>query len=55
MARDRKPALSLEEQLDKITEEINQLKAHIKELEKTKRELEEQILVNQLSILDELI
>lgn len=55
MARGRKPALSLDEQLAKITEEIENMKANLKELEKTKKELEEQIKMNRLSELDELI
>ena len=55
MPRGRKPALTLEEQLQKITEEIDDLKANIKELEKTKSDLEEQIRLNRLSELDDLI
>ena len=55
MARGRKPALTLEEQLAKITEEIENMKVSLKELEKTKKELEEQIKMNRLSELDELI
>ena len=55
MARGRKPALTLEEQLTKITEEIDKMKASLKELEKTKDDLEEQIKMNKLSELDELI
>ena len=55
MPRGRKPALTLEERLQKITEEIDDLKANIKELEKTKTDLEEQIRLNRLSELDDLI
>ncbi len=55
MPRGRKPALTLEEQLQKITEEIDDLKANIKELEKAKEDLEEQIRLNRLSELDDLI
>lgn len=55
MARGRKPALTLEEQLAKITEEIENMKSSLKELEKTKKDLEEQIKMNRLSELDELI
>ena len=55
MPRGRKPALTLEEQLQKITEEIDDLKANIKELEKTKSDLEEQIRLNRLSELDDMI
>ena len=55
MARGRKPALTLDEQLAKITEEIESMKSSLKELEKTKKNLEEQIKTNRLSELDELI
>lgn len=55
MPRGRKPALTLEEQLQKITDEIDDLKANIKELEKAKENLEEQIRLNRLSELDDLI
>lgn len=55
MARGRKSALTLEEQLAKITEEIDSMKENIKELEKTKKDLEEQIKMSRLSELDELI
>ena len=55
MPRGRKPALTLEEQLQKITDEIDDLKANIKELEKAKTDLEEQIRLNRLSELDDLI
>lgn len=55
MARGRKPALTLDEQLTKITEEIEGMKSSLKELEKTKKDLEEQIKMNRLSELDELI
>ena len=55
MPRGRKPALTLEEQLQKITDEIDDLKANIKELEKAKEDLEEQIRLNRLSELDDMI
>lgn len=55
MARGRKPALTLDEQLEKITEEINNMEASLKELKKVKKDLEEQIKMNRLSELDELI
>lgn len=55
MARGRKPALTLNEQLTKVTEEIDSMKENIKELEKTKRDLEAQIKMNQLSELNEMI
>lgn len=37
MARGRKPALTLEEQLVKITEEIENMKTNLRELEKQRR------------------
>lgn len=55
MARGRKPALTLDEQLAKITEEIDDLKSNIKALEKTKEEIEEQIKMNHLSEIDDMI
>ena len=55
MAKGRKPSLTLDEQLTKITEEIENMISSLKELEKTKKELEEQIKMNRLSELDELI
>ena len=55
MARGRKPAMTLEDQLVKITEEIDTLKENLQELEKTKEEIEGQIKMNKLSELDELI
>lgn len=55
MARGRKPALTLEEQLAKITEEIENMESSLKELKKSKKGLEEQIKMNRLSELDELI
>lgn len=55
MARGRKPALTLDEQLAKITEEIENMESSLKELKKSKKDLEEQIKANRLSELDELI
>ena len=55
MARGRKPALTLEEQLEKITEEIENVKESLSRLKATKEEIEEQIKMNRLSELDELI
>ena len=43
MARGRKKALTPEEQLEKVTSEIGETEAHLKELKDTKKELEEQI------------
>ena len=55
MARGRKPALTLDERLDKITEEIENMENSLKELKKKKKVLEEQIRMNRLAELDEII
>lgn len=47
--------LSLDEQLDKITNEIENMEESLKEMRKAKKELEEQIHQNKLEKLDELI
>ena len=47
--------LSLDEQLDKITKEIENMENSLKDLKKTKEELEKQIHQNKLTELDELI
>ena len=54
MARGRKK-LTLAEQLSKITTEIEDMENSLKEMKKTKKELEEQIHQQRLSELDELI
>ena len=54
MARGRK-SLSLDEQLAKITTEIENMESSLKEMKKVKKELEEQIRQARLSELDELI
>ena len=54
MARGRK-ALSLDEQLAKITTEIDNMESSLKEMKKAKKDLEEQIRQARLSELDELI
>ena len=54
MARGRK-ALSLDEQLVKITTEIDNMESSLKEMKKAKKDLEEQIKQARLSELDELI
>ena len=54
MARGRKN-LTLDEQLEKITTEIENMENSLKELKVTKKELEEQIRQARLSELDELI
>ena len=55
MARGRKPALSLDEQLAKITTEIENMESSLKEMKKAKKELEDQIKQARLAELDELI
>lgn len=47
--------LTLDEQLIKITTEIEKMENSLKELKKAKKELEEQIRQQRLSELDELI
>lgn len=54
MARGRKK-LSLDEQLTKITTEIDNMENSLKELKKAKKDLEEQIKQARLEELDELI
>lgn len=54
MARGKK-SLTLDEQLEKITEEIENTENSLKELKTIKKELEEQIKMNRLVELDELI
>ena len=54
MARGRK-SLSLDEQLEKITTEIDNMESSLKEMKKAKKDLEEQIRQARLSELDELI
>lgn len=53
MARGRK--LTLDEQLEKITIEIDNMESSLKELKKAKKDLEEQIKQERLAELDELI
>lgn len=54
MARGRK-SLSLDEQLEKITAEIDNMESSLKEMKKAKKDLEEQIKQARLSELDDLI
>lgn len=54
MARGKKN-YTLDEQLEKITKEIDNMEQSLKELKQAKKELEEQIKMNRLSELDELI
>ena len=53
MARGKK--LSLDEQLAKITTEIENMESSLKEMKKAKKELEDQIKQARLAELDELI
>ena len=54
MARGRK-SLSLDEQLEKITTEIENMESSLKEMKKAKKDLEEQIKQARLSELDDII
>ena len=53
MARGKK--LSLDEQLEKITTEIENMESSLKEMKKAKKDLEEQIKQARLAELDEII
>ena len=55
MARGRKASLSLDEQLEKITAEIDNMESYLKEMKKAKKDLEDQIKQARLAELDELI
>ena len=55
MARGRKVALTLDEQLAKITTEIENMETSLKEMKKAKKDLENQIKQARLSELDELV
>ena len=54
MARGRK-SLSLDEQLEKITAEIENMENSLKEMKKAKKDLEDQIKQARLTELDEII
>ena len=54
MARGRK-SLSLDEQLAKITTEIDKMETSLKEMKKAKKDLEDQIKQARLSELDDII
>ena len=47
--------ISLDEQLNRITDEIENMEESLKEMRKVKKELEEQIRQNKLIELDEII
>ena len=55
MARGRKAALTLDEQLEKITIEIENMESSLKEMKKAKKDLENQIKQARLSELDDII
>ena len=55
MARGRKAALTLDEQLVKITTEIENMETSLKEMKKAKKDLENQIKHARLSELDDII
>ena len=55
MARGRKVALTLAEQLAKITTEIENMETSLKEMKKAKKDLENQIKQARLSELDDII
>ena len=55
MARGRKSSLTLDEQLAKITTEIDNMESSLKEMKKAKKDLEEQIKQARLSELDDII
>ena len=55
MARGRKAALTLDEQLVKITTEIENMESSLKEMKKAKKDLENQIKQARLSELDDII
>ena len=55
MTRGRKAALTLDEQLAKITTEIDNMESSLKEMKKAKKDLENQIKQARLSELDDII
>ena len=55
MARGRKSSLTLDEQLAKITTEIENMESSLKEMKKAKKDLENQIKQARLSELDDII
>lgn len=55
MARGRKAAMTLGEQLAKITTEIENMETSLKEMKKAKKDLENQIKQARLSELDDII
>ena len=55
MARGRKKALTLDEQLEQVVSEIEATEQKLKELKDTKKKLEEELKVNRIAELDEFI
>ena len=55
MARGRKAALSLDEQLAKMNTEIDNMESSLKEMKKAKKDLEDQIKQARLAELDDII
>ena len=55
MARGRKASLTLDEQLEKITTEIENMESSLKEMKKAKKDFENQIKQARLSELDNII
>ena len=55
MARGRKKALTLDEQLEQVVSEIEATEKKLKELKNTKKELDEQLKANRIADLDEFI
>lgn len=55
MARGRKKALTLDEQLEKVSSEIEETEARLKELKETKKHLEGEIKMNRVAELDDFI
>ena len=55
MARGRKAALTLDEQLSKITTEIDKMETSLKEMKKAEKDLENQLKQARLSELDDII
>ena len=55
MARGRKKALTLDEQLEKVASEIKETEKRLEELKDKRDELEEQIKMNRIAELDDFI
>ena len=55
MARGRKATLTLDEQLTKITTEIDKMETSLKEMKQAKKDLEDQIKQARLAELDDII